>query len=387
MKFKILIFIIILIYGNNLNANVNRDLRIFKKELKQHHYEKAMDIYSKNINGLETKKFQNQIYKYIIKLIKINSVQAKKLINTYLNVEYNNPFGLYLLSKVHNIDKEYLSSIKILYELQTNYLDEQFKNNIENSLDKTVDNYLNYLKKENNLDKIYNFIDLASEYNDQYNITKVYAILLKIHQNELKNNNIISSLKILYKIKTYYIDNELLEKINRYLKSIIIKYTKQLLKNNDQTELDRLKNLITINADNTNIDTINNIIDKQNQHKYKIPLEKYGLHYLINITIEEQNFKFLLDTGATTSTINKSVINSINYKLIKDNIALNTANGITYSKLILINNIHVGNLSLNDFQLMVLQNDLSNFDGLLGMNFFKNYKFFIDQKTNTLFLD
>ena len=46
---------------------------------------------------------------------------------------------------------------------------------------------------------------------------------------------------------------------------------------------------------------------------------------------------------------------------------INTANGINYSATILVNSFEIGNIQLNDFKILVLQDGL--FNSLLGMDF------------------
>jgi len=387
LKSLVLAIFLVFINVNILNASVKGDLKKFKRELKKENYIDAMDIYSKNVNGMETEKFQNAIYNQIIKLIKKDDIKAKQLIQNYLDVEYDNPFGLYLLVKVYNIQKEYSKSIEILHRLRTQYLDEDFKVNVENTLSNTVDLYLENLKSKNNLDDIYYFIELSNQNNDELSINKSYVTLLKIHKDEVSKNNIIESLEVLYKIKTYYINEDLLIKINRYIDTVISDYLKKLLKDKNKVELERLENFLNINGDIENLQKLQEAIKKQNSHKYEIQLEKYGVHYLINVSSGGYSFKLLLDTGASTTAINNSMVQQLSYKVLKENIKLSTANGITYTKLISFDNFNIDTIELKNFKATILQQNMPYYDGLLGMNFFRNYKFFINQETNTLYLD
>jgi len=387
LKYLVLTLVFVFSLSTSLNASVSSDLRKLKKELKKKEYIKAMDIYSKNVNGLETEKFQSLIYKKVISLIKKDHDEAKILIDSYLNIEYDNSFALYLLAKIHNVKHEYLLAIEILYKLKTHYLDEKFKNNIENTLNTVVDSYLNSLKEQNKLEEIYLFLELTNQNNDNLSKTKAYATLLEIHNQEVKKNNILDALAILYKIKTYYIEEDLLEKINRYLNTVINKYIKKLLESKDTIQLELLESFLIENNDITNIEKLREMIENQSKHKYEIPLQKYGVHYLVDININGTSLRLLLDTGASTSAINLSKAKSIEHKVLRDNVKLFTGNGTTYSKLISVDTFTLENISIKNFNFIILMKDISSYDGLLGMNFFRNYKFFIDQEKDILYLD
>ncbi|HIP12884.1 MAG TPA: hypothetical protein EYG73_09235 [Arcobacter sp.] len=387
LKSLVIVFLFVFSISTNLNASVASDLKKFKKELKKKNYIDAMDIYSKNINGLETEKFQSLIYKKIISLIKKDHDEAKILIDNYLSIEYDNAFGLFLLSKVYNVQKEYMQSIEVLYKLRTHYLDEKFKNNIENTLDTVVNSYLNTLQKEKKLDDIYYFIELTNQNNDELSMTKSYSALLRIHQDEVNKNNILDALTILYKIKTYYIEEELLNKINRYLNTVISEYIKKLIESKDTIHLDLLESFLISNNDSENSEKLRALVESQSKHKYEIPLQTYGVHYLVDISINGTNVKLLLDTGASTSAINNSTIQNIDYKVLRYNIKIYTGNGITYSKLISVDTFELENIFIKNFNFTILMQDIPMYDGLLGMNFFRNYKFFIDQEKNILYLD
>jgi len=280
-----------------------------------------------------------------------------------------------------------MQSIEVLYKLRTHYLDEKFKNNIENTLDTVVNSYLNTLQKEKKLDDIYYFIELTNQNNDELSMTKSYSALLRIHQDEVNKNNILDALTILYKIKTYYIEEELLNKINRYLNTVISEYIKKLIESKDTIHLDLLESFLISNNDSENSEKLRALVESQSKHKYEIPLQTYGVHYLVDISINGTNVKLLLDTGASTSAINNSTIQNIDYKVLRYNIKIYTGNGITYSKLISVDTFELENIFIKNFNFTILMQDIPMYDGLLGMNFFRNYKFFIDQEKNILYLD
>ena len=92
-------------------------------------------------------------------------------------------------------------------------------------------------------------------------------------------------------------------------------------------------------------------------------------HFYITLNINGTNVLFLIDTGATTTTLtlNDAKRLGIDIDNLKYNQIVNTANGSTYNASIELHNIKIGNKIIDSLWVMVSR-DLDG-NSLLGMNF------------------
>jgi len=129
---------------------------------------------------------------------------------------------------------------------------------------------------------------------------------------------------------------------------------------------------------------IDNKIKLNSEYEHKINLVKVGEHFGVNVTINDTELTLLLDTGATVTMLNEEKVSSL--RLIKEDIILETAGGELEAKLQESDTLTMGNIELNNFQVVTSSFEQKNADGLLGMNFFKEFKFKIDQDEEVLYL-
>ena len=116
---------------------------------------------------------------------------------------------------------------------------------------------------------------------------------------------------------------------------------------------------------------------------------------LIILSVEIDNkfeLKMVLDTGATNTTIDSNTLYLLGYDL-KDNIGIveiETANGIIESEVFEIGNFSSLGQTKDKFQIQVYDFSahgiFSNYNGLLGLDFFEGKKFCIDTILNTITL-
>ena len=107
--------------------------------------------------------------------------------------------------------------------------------------------------------------------------------------------------------------------------------------------------------------------------------------YLVEGRVNKETVLFLVDTGATNTvlTLKDAVKAGINVEKLNFRNPINTANGINYSATILVNYLEIGNIQLNDFKILVLQDGL--FNSLLGMDFISKLSKF-EVENNVLIL-
>ena len=112
---------------------------------------------------------------------------------------------------------------------------------------------------------------------------------------------------------------------------------------------------------------------------------------LVNIEIDSKyELKMVLDTGATNTTIDSNALYLLGYDL-KDsigNVEIETANDIIETKLFEINSFSSLGIKKEKFQIQVYDflahGIFSDYNGLIGLDFFKNTKFCIDTELKTI---
>jgi len=124
---------------------------------------------------------------------------------------------------------------------------------------------------------------------------------------------------------------------------------------------------------------------------YKFRREPNSGLILVNIEIDNKyELKMILDTGATNTTIDSNALYLIGHDL-KDNIGtveIETANGIIETEIFEIGIFSSLGLTKEKFQIQVYDflahGIYSDYNGLLGLDFFEGIKFCIDTKFNTI---
>jgi clan AA aspartic protease (TIGR02281 family) len=97
---------------------------------------------------------------------------------------------------------------------------------------------------------------------------------------------------------------------------------------------------------------------------------------------------FLLDTGATSTTISKEIAEKlgIEYSSGRPIIGQVFGGGLLVGLMVKLDRMDVGPKSRADIDVSILGHDGSavNFDGLLGMNFLRNYRYSINFDNHTI---
>ena len=129
-------------------------------------------------------------------------------------------------------------------------------------------------------------------------------------------------------------------------------------------------------------------INNKNTKNTEISLKKYNSHYIVSGDLNNIKVNLLVDTGATISVITKKFFeinkSSFNAKFIKKSF-VNTAGGKIEAKVYLFPTFSIKEYSLQNIEFLVIDSlEDERIDGLLGMNFLKEFKFQIDQDDGVL---
>jgi len=125
-------------------------------------------------------------------------------------------------------------------------------------------------------------------------------------------------------------------------------------------------------------------------NSFQIQLQKYGDQYVVETSLSGNQVHFLIDTGASTTAISrqkfKALFKSVATKFVGQ-FNVQTANGTVRSPMYQFASLEIAKVKVRNINVMVLPLDeLAHSDGLLGMNFLREFDFRIDQKNALLHL-
>lgn len=158
----------------------------------------------------------------------------------------------------------------------------------------------------------------------------------------------------------------------------------------DHPGAEKLRNRMqTTQTEDNNEETFDNSLPDKTLTS-RVSLEKYGEHYLVDINMQGTDTKLLLDTGASSTAINRDVyrrLQRFNRLQMLGLFDVNTAGGPIRAPLVRVESLTLGPYTLKDVGVLVLPRSFSgNSDGLLGMNVLKQFRFQLDQDKAELIL-
>ena len=125
------------------------------------------------------------------------------------------------------------------------------------------------------------------------------------------------------------------------------------------------------------------------KYKFDKSLDESGVIF-VTAKIEGHTFRMMLDTGATHTTLDIGALYIAGYSIANKlgTVDVETAKGTLGVDIIEVENmtalgrtLHKMPIQVYDF---VAQGIISDYDGLLGLDFFKNTVFCVDMNNNTI---
>ncbi len=114
-----------------------------------------------------------------------------------------------------------------------------------------------------------------------------------------------------------------------------------------------------------------------------IALQKSNNQFFIEVIIDNQKLKLLVDTGASITMLNNSIAQKLFHRVLEDPITIQTASGNTKASKIEVQNIKIAEIVYDNIEIISSnENVFQNFDGLLGMNILKHFQ--LDAKNSQL---
>lgn len=132
-------------------------------------------------------------------------------------------------------------------------------------------------------------------------------------------------------------------------------------------------------------------IDRLSTGGGQIKLVRRGLHHIVSATINgEFSANLMIDTGASVSVISRKYLQNLasgtGVKFLR-NERVNTAGGPVYAEMYEVESLQLDKFVIYNLEVAVIDLDSpGGTEGLLGMNYLRNFEFSIDQDRNLLTL-
>ena len=121
------------------------------------------------------------------------------------------------------------------------------------------------------------------------------------------------------------------------------------------------------------------------------PLRQMGDHYIVSGRMNDNRVELMIDTGASTTVLTENAFNRIASQSETRFIGqyrINTAGGQVIAPVYKMQRLSINGYQVNDLAVVVLAlQEFADAEGLLGMNFLREFDFRIDQNSDQLFLN
>lgn len=121
-----------------------------------------------------------------------------------------------------------------------------------------------------------------------------------------------------------------------------------------------------------------------------IPLKQYGDQYVVDATLSGNSVALMIDTGASVTAISRQYFKGLSNRRKAKSLGrftIGTAGGSIMASMYQFKELTINHVTVKDLPVVVLPiQGISNADGLLGMNFLREFDFKIDQRQSVMFL-
>ena len=316
----------------------NKSKDLFLIALKKKEFDTAMGHYEE-ADEEKHPSYRSALYAYFEKRQLESPIQAIEEMQTFIELEPENKLFVFQLTRLFEKKGEYNLALNLLVDLSY-IIPFNEKKSVHTKIKIISKSYIGKLSEAENFKDLIDFL-----------MTRIdIGTLSEFYSYELA--------KVYLKLKKYYESIELL----------------QALKDNElyKERATELLNYVKLK------------LEELEEYPIQIPLIRYGLHYLVKAKVDNMDVTLLLDTGASTTTID---INKIQYlPIVRENVLFHTAAGKLYENIHVAKEFKIGSTTLTNFNISASHFTDSSSDGLLGMNFLGNFKFKIDQREAILYL-
>jgi clan AA aspartic protease (TIGR02281 family) len=121
-----------------------------------------------------------------------------------------------------------------------------------------------------------------------------------------------------------------------------------------------------------------------------IPLKQFGDQYVVAAKLSSNPVALLIDTGASVTAISKQYFDNLSnrYKInYLGRFSIGTAGGSIMAPIYQFQELTINHVTVENLPVVILpMQSIENADGLLGMNFLREFDFKIDQRQSVMFI-
>jgi clan AA aspartic protease (TIGR02281 family) len=121
-----------------------------------------------------------------------------------------------------------------------------------------------------------------------------------------------------------------------------------------------------------------------------IPLKQFGNQYVVEAKLSSNQVSLLIDTGASVTAISKQYFDDLSnrYKVnYLGRFNIGTAGGSIMASMYQFRELTINHVTVQNLPVVILpMQSIENADGLLGMNFLREFDFKIDQRQSVMFI-
>lgn len=317
----------------------------YQDALEAHRYRQAMQILYSQPSDVLQKQHRAALIAHLNSLLERKDyAHAGQLLSIYLEREYRDVEILLIRARLYALQGDYRAVIDTLYEAKSYAYQVQEIERIERKIRKVVGEYHRTLEG----------IDAPQK-----------RLTLYQHLTRLEPD-----------YSPYFIElasaQLSLEQLDAARQSLFLVEADPLVAERAQRLLKRIENRVTFSQ----------------AAPVSIPLVRRGEHYVVegwlNGTV---SVRLLIDTGASTTVIRKDVLRAAGVSGTAETevYQFSTANGPVLGKVYRVAALSIAEQNVENIRIAALElPELQDVDGLLGMNYLKHFRFFIDQDRQEL---
>ena len=121
-----------------------------------------------------------------------------------------------------------------------------------------------------------------------------------------------------------------------------------------------------------------------------IPLKQFGDQYIVEAKLSGNQVALMIDTGASVTAISKQYFDNLSnkYKVnYMGRFSIGTASGSIMAGMYQFQELTINHVTVQNLPVVILPlQGINNADGLLGMNFLREFDFKIDQRQSIMFI-
>jgi len=316
------------------------EISVFEEMLTTHQYQNAMQLFNSQDSPASREQYRTTLIQYLKTLLRVEDYHhAGQILSVYLDEEYRDVDVLLLRARLYWLQGGYRQAIETLYDAKSyEYRTPQIALITERIRTYVAD----YDRQLQNTDEqqtrlaLYEYLVQVEPDHSPY--------FIALARTQLSQNRLDEARQSLFLVQS------------------------------DPHVSDEARQLLSQIEDTVTFSQANPIA---------IPLIRQGEHFLIDARINDKVVvRMLIDTGASMTVLRDDILPAAGiFKPARPSLQLfSTANGLVEGAVYRLDNLSVGDQNVANIEVAALGlASLRSADGLLGMNFLKHFRFFIDQ--------